>query len=378
MEKTRDEIYQLVWSMPLNKLGPEFGLSGQTLANLCRRFEIPVPPVGYWQKLAFGKAVERPGLPTAGFGPNFLVNLEPKVPRFQVDLTPVLARKVDLATVENVLAVPPHPVVAAVRKCLAKIKWSDHFTTTTVTPFKITTSSGPVERICDLVEQLMREIQGQGWSVQKQDTEAWRLIIEEEEISISLQEQTEKVAHVPTKQELQDAAEYSWRKIPECDHVPSGLLKLTITNASYLGLRVNWADGKKQRLETMTPSIMEGLAAAGATLHARRLEREEQARQYAIWEKREAERKRLEQIQLSRVGELKVLARRHREAIELREFIGAVQTMVAQSDETDVTAAQEWLEWAERAVEGLDPLSSGLPHLMSEHDAYYSAYKFRE
>jgi hypothetical protein len=100
-------------------------------------------------------------------------------------------------------------------------------------PFKLTTSPGPIERICNLVDQLVREIQGQGWILQKQDTEAWRLIIQGEEISISFHEQTERVAHIPTKQELRYAAEYSWRKIPEFDHMPSGLLKLTITNASY-------------------------------------------------------------------------------------------------------------------------------------------------
>jgi len=380
MERTREEIYQLVWSKPLNKLGSEFGVSGQTLANICSRFDIPVPPVGYWQKLAFGKAVERPELPTERDGAGLVVSLGPKVPR------PALAaKKVEVheaakpAAVENNdTARPPHPVVASIRKRLAKLKWYEDFATITVPPFKITTSPGPIGRVCDLVDQLVREIQEQGWILQKQDSEAWRLVIQEEEIWISFHEQTERVAHIPTKQELRDAAEYSWRKIPEFDHVPSGLLKLTITNASYLGLRVNWADGKKQRLEMTMPSVLEGLTAAGSALHERRLEREEQARQYAIWEKREAERKRLEQIQFARVGELKALARRHREAAELRAFVTAVQELVAQSPESEGSAAVEWLNWAEQAVEGLDPLGSGPPHMMSEHDAYYSAYKYRE
>lgn len=333
MEKTREEIYQLVWSTPLNKLGSKFGVSGQTLANICRRFDIPVPPVGYWQKLAFGKAVDRPELPTAIANGGLVVSIGQKVPR------PALAaKKVEVheatepAAVENNdTARPPHPIVASIRKRLAKMNWYGDFATITVPPFKITTSPGPVGRICDLVDQLVREIQGQGWILQKQDTKVWHLIIQEEEIWISFHEQTERVPHIPTKQELRDSAEYSWRKIPEFDHVPSGLLKLTITNASYLGLRVNWADGKKQRLEMTIPSVLEGLSAAGSTIHERRLEREEQARQYAIWEKREAERKRLEQIQFARVGELKALARRHREAAELRAFVTAVQKLVAQS-----------------------------------------------
>ncbi|THV22285.1 hypothetical protein [Peteryoungia ipomoeae] len=379
MEKTREEIYRLVWSTPLNKLGSEFGVSGQTLANVCRRFDIPVPPAGYWQKLAFGKVVERPELPTERADRGSIVSLGPKVPRSALAAKPVEIREVEAGAVENFqTALPSHPIVASIRKRLAKLKWYEDFATITVPPFKITTSPGSIGRICDLVDQLVREMQGQGWSLQKQDTDAWRLIIQEEEIWMSFHEQTERIAHIPTKQELRDAAQYSWRKIPEFDHVPSGLLKLTITNASYLGLRANWADGKKQRLEMTMPSVLEGLAAAGSALHARRLERDEQARQYAIWEKREAERKRLEQIQFARVGELKALARRHREAAELRAFVTAVRELVARSPESEGSAAVEWLNWAEQAVEGLDPLGSGPPHLMSEHDAYYSAYKYRE
>ncbi|NTB96258.1 hypothetical protein G6M84_06995 [Agrobacterium tumefaciens] len=370
MEKTREELYQLVWSTPLKKLGSEFDVSGQTLANICRRFDIPVPPVGYWQKLAFGKAVERPELPTEETEGGLIVSLSPKLARPALAKRPVEVREIEPTAVENSrTAPPPHPIVASIRKRLAKIKWHEDFVTISVPPFKITTSPGPIGRICDLVGQLVREIQEQGWILQKRDTAAWRLVIQEEEILISLQEQTDRVAHIPTKQELRDAAEYSWRKIPEFDHVPSGLLKLTLTNASYLGLRVNWADGKKQRLETTMPSILEGLAGAGSALHARRLEREEQARQYAMWEKREAERKRSEQIQFARVGELRILARRHREASELRAFITAVQTFVAQSPECERSAAEEWLIWAEHAVVGLDPLGSGPPHLLSEHDA---------
>jgi hypothetical protein len=59
MHLTRRQIYDLVWSKPLSKLANEFGLSDQGLAKACRRYDIPVPPLGYWQKLAHGKQVDR-------------------------------------------------------------------------------------------------------------------------------------------------------------------------------------------------------------------------------------------------------------------------------------------------------------------------------
>lgn len=59
----RRELYERVWEIPLRKLGPELGLSDVGLAKLCKRHDIPVPPVGYWARLAAGQQPTRPPLP---------------------------------------------------------------------------------------------------------------------------------------------------------------------------------------------------------------------------------------------------------------------------------------------------------------------------
>lgn len=61
-EITREDLYELVWQRPMWKVAPEFGLSGNGLAKLCRREGIPVPERGYWAKLAHGKRVKRASL----------------------------------------------------------------------------------------------------------------------------------------------------------------------------------------------------------------------------------------------------------------------------------------------------------------------------
>lgn len=58
----RSELYERVWQTPLSKLGPELGFSDVGLAKLCKRHDIPVPPVGYWAKLAAGQRPPRPRL----------------------------------------------------------------------------------------------------------------------------------------------------------------------------------------------------------------------------------------------------------------------------------------------------------------------------
>ena len=57
---SRRELYELVWSKPMSKLAQEYGLSDRGLAKLCFRHKVPVPPRGYWAKLAAGASVTQP------------------------------------------------------------------------------------------------------------------------------------------------------------------------------------------------------------------------------------------------------------------------------------------------------------------------------
>jgi hypothetical protein len=60
---TREELYVLVWSEPIQKIAPRYGLSDRGFGKLCARYEIPVPPRGWWAKRAAGKRVRQTPLP---------------------------------------------------------------------------------------------------------------------------------------------------------------------------------------------------------------------------------------------------------------------------------------------------------------------------
>jgi hypothetical protein len=59
----RAQLFERVWSVPVDKLAREWGLSGRGLAKACRRLLVPVPPRGYWARVAAGQGVRRPALP---------------------------------------------------------------------------------------------------------------------------------------------------------------------------------------------------------------------------------------------------------------------------------------------------------------------------
>ena len=61
---TREELYEKVWTTPMQKLAAEFGYSDRGLAKLCGRHQVPVPPRGYWARLQAGQSGKRTPLPS--------------------------------------------------------------------------------------------------------------------------------------------------------------------------------------------------------------------------------------------------------------------------------------------------------------------------
>jgi hypothetical protein len=60
---TREQLYELVWSKPMQHLAKDYGVSDRALAKLCARHQVPVPPRGYWAKKNSGQKVVQPPLP---------------------------------------------------------------------------------------------------------------------------------------------------------------------------------------------------------------------------------------------------------------------------------------------------------------------------
>ena len=56
------DLYEAVWNKPVRTLAKEWGLSDVGLAKVCRRYDIPLPPLGHWAKVAVGRGMRRPPL----------------------------------------------------------------------------------------------------------------------------------------------------------------------------------------------------------------------------------------------------------------------------------------------------------------------------
>lgn len=54
---SRKEFNDLVWSKPITHIAKGFGLPDVAIHKICKKHNIPNPPLGYWAKKAHGKAV---------------------------------------------------------------------------------------------------------------------------------------------------------------------------------------------------------------------------------------------------------------------------------------------------------------------------------
>jgi hypothetical protein len=79
MEKTRQELFELVWSMPMTKLSKQFELSDVGLRKICIKNQIPLPPQGHWIRKQFGKEAPRPELIDKDYNPIIEINDDYKI-----------------------------------------------------------------------------------------------------------------------------------------------------------------------------------------------------------------------------------------------------------------------------------------------------------
>lgn len=73
MEKvslTGKELYELVWSNSLKSLSKKYNISDNGIRKICKKNNIPLPKRGYWQKLQYGKPVQKEAFQKISFENN--------------------------------------------------------------------------------------------------------------------------------------------------------------------------------------------------------------------------------------------------------------------------------------------------------------------
>jgi hypothetical protein len=341
----RSELYERVWSKPVTEVAKEFGISDVALAKRCRALKIPLPPRGYWARVAAGQSPKRPRLPgfhdprallsqgaasqpershqpggaaspslpsyaSASAGEEPVISFAP-LPKPKPDAPPLSPAETALrARIDALDPAPRTDLTAAHPAVLRTAVHLKHLKSRDLT-WPRGTRSGPIievrniseaqqERALKVLDALLRGAESLGWpfeSPPRAEPEprrnAWtpptrptavvgRLIVDGEPLQLRIDERQRQSDHVPTEQEKADKKRGRYVWMPRFDYAPSGELRLHVTEPGHSYTEKVWKDTKAHPLEVQVRKVLHGLLSLA--LERKRHREEQRCREIAARE----------------------------------------------------------------------------------------------
>jgi hypothetical protein len=374
-------------------LAAKYGISDVGLAKVCRKLMIPLPGRGHWAKKEAGQNVKQLPLPP----------LKEKVVLYKPTPRPPAPKLGDLATPPELAIVErlerasgefelmrgslSHPLIMQARAAFKNAETSDHgILWTRETCLDIRVSKNSLERAIRIMAGLISTIEEAGFFVSVETRERKTQTVAKihgEEIRFGLVEKISRIdlAAAPQGGMLERVLKYGGKPVTE---EPSGKLSTTVWT-SYGSDRRRWSDGKSP-LEEQVPNVVGGLIRFALIDRAKERERaaEERERQRRAeeWAKLEAAVK----AEKSKVRALEEAAAKWSRAEQIRSFVSAARTSAVQNGQAVEPGTQfgDWIIWAERQADRLDPLKESPPSIIdrisdSESESTgYSGYGYQK
>lgn len=174
LELTREELYQKVWTTPATKLAEEFGISDVALGKICRRMDVPKPPLGYRRKIETGHEQHIPPLPEPNENTLTSVYI---TPHFQTDQLAAQDPRVRerLAAEwlpENRIVVAetltdPHPLVALMQHWREKVRQEGETEPSDERDslLDIEVSDRSIDRALRIMDAVLKALEARGYEV---------------------------------------------------------------------------------------------------------------------------------------------------------------------------------------------------------------------
>jgi len=376
---SRRDLFDRIWLKPMTTNAAELGTKTSMLAALAKRLGLPLPRAGHWMKKEVGKEPPTPEYPA---NPALDEGLHPVAvpqPRFAPHPAPTKrakAKAVDaVAAVEAVEAdwhetyaveqaapmtidaeIGEHKKVAGTRSAIQKNRSSDRVPVGGRGKFRLLVAPALGERACAIIDRLIAAVEEKGWSLDSTE-QGYAILADAEAVGFMIEEKLDRVPHVITAAELKEKAEYDRKcaladrgigyrpwppSIPEHNYVPNGELILKFDHDYDAGgTRRNFADGKRQRLEDLIPSMIDSLEKCSVAVKAKREVRAQWEREWAEQERRRQDRERRAHVEGYRIAFLQRQIERKREIDGLSALIDTWEQ--ADAEDTNFT---ELLEFA--------------------------------
>lgn len=366
---TRKELYDLVWAQPLSRLAKKYKISDNGLRKICKRMNIPIPPMGHWQKIQYGKRVIVTKLPTKYEGKDE-ITLDEKKPGDTDFDSPIAQQRRLIQTLESTKDLPiivpdrmsskPDKLIRstmdyydAVRRYY-KSHNGTHPDRINVLNIEVIEENRPrALRILDTIIKVLRsrkhEVIADHFSTYAK--------IGDEKVKFRLRE----------KQRVSDTkTSYGGRQMES-----TGEFVFVIDISSYTRKEVK--DGLEP-IETKISTIIAMLELEGERMRIERIESEIRRKQWEEQQRIERELKERQDKEAHAFKKLFLQAVRLHQTNILRNYINTLeQNALLNGSITD--ELKTWINWAEKKVAWYDPLINDPDPLLNDH---HKTHLFKE
>lgn len=368
---SRKALYDEVWVSPLTTLAKKYSMSNVGLAKICRKYEIPNPPRGYWAKLQHGKRIRRTPLPKPEYNPEIIIREVATVPR-----DPEVKREIEKAHVKDHIPIPEdlrgaHQLVKEVMRYFEAQKPSFAYHGI-VSPSRrglhIKVSKDSQRRALLLMDGLIKALEARNYRVSViEKSGAVVSDINGHLVGFEISELLNRTAR--------ESSAYT-----SYDYSPSSRLCIRINEHIHLWKKIfrhQWKDGEVIRLESQLGSVIAGMIIC-AEMQAKQIaENEVREKEEKEEERLEQEKERVRQELASRINEEKarinallVMSEAWHKSRRLRVFLAAYKEWAEKDGQSCAPESDlgKYLNWAYRQADRLDPLAKSPPSIIDRSD----------
>lgn len=354
----RKELYDLVWSKPMQQLAKEFDLSDVGLAKICKKHNIPRPERGYWAKLEYGKPVKKKSLPDEGNNDLIVIGISAEQGKKNHPISysqQIKEKRKQYPVCENLRGC--HPLISDIKNRVWKenFRFPKIFYPEGIEKKRIMVSHSSKDRALRFLNNLFKYIEARGHEVkmyqQKRDYYNWNdqspnLIIKGQEVEFIIREKLDQHEKEEKKSEWDSKYIYN----------PSG--KLIFEIDSYCAPRQRWSDGSVHKIEEyLYDIILNILFTARKKSEKDRIAWHEEELRIEN-EKRRFEEEKQKQIEVKKIQNLETEAANWKKSQEIREYLKATEAFVSEQHGGYEEGSEFglWLKWAYKYADQIDPL----------------------
>jgi hypothetical protein len=377
---TREELYEAVWSEPVQKLALALGISDVGLAKICKKLNVPRPGRGYWAKPRGTRKLLRVPLPPLKTKQeeSYVISspeTEGGAGWTRESLQHLAGEGLTVPTISA--SAPPkggHPLISAYRELLVQHGLETSQLWPKQACLAVSVTPGQLERSLDIVQRIFEAFEKQGYQPEVlppnphgrnrygyQQASPSRTGVRIKGIFVAF-ELKEVYTVVEVSQPPPDPPTGKRKNVwappppPIYKKVTSGDLTLEIVEPERQGARKRWRDQGLRKLEKSLDAFLQAVMVTADREHEDELERERRKKEEEAVERRKQEEAARQAELASRMYDLESRIMDVQQAQAIRSFALAVRTDaeargLSTEPATDLGA---WLHWVDELAENLE------------------------